>query len=118
MRCFLVAAYTVIIAVTSCSTRSFACADGVACAVVKETDDNFVALRTKPDAGSDLYVKLRPYEIIIIYVNSCDPEPKWTFVESVPRVDGAWEYPKMPATMGYVRSSLIEYATCPTDLDQ
>lgn len=107
-----------ILAVPLPVTEAIACADGVMCAVVRETNDGFVALRSKPEVKSAQIEKLKPYDILVIYKDSCDPTPQWTFVESVPRLDGVWELNKTSATKGYVRSYLIKEAECPTNLDQ
>lgn len=96
----------------------FACADGVACAVVRETADGFTALREKPNAASFMRQKLRPYDIVVVYVDSCDPNPAWTYVVSVPRLDGEYDMDRKDLTTGYAKSTLLIDAACPVSLPQ
>lgn len=95
------------------SKPALACADGYHCAVVRETSDGFTALRAAPTASSSLLQKLRPYEIVVISVDSCDPSPAWTPVASVPRFDGYFDETRSGLTAGFVKSSLLVYTDCP-----
>lgn len=100
-------------------SNAVACADGVSCAVIRETSDGFVALRSNSSSNSQLLLKLIPYEIIVVVTSDCDVNEKWTQVASVPRIDGDWDDPvRKTSTGGWVRSSLLAFSNCPQGLTQ
>jgi hypothetical protein len=72
------------------------CADGGACAVVKKTPDNFVALRET--------------------VSDCE-QANWQRVECVPRLDGDCSNATKRYTSGWVNKSLIKLTACPMNMD-
>src|SRR5262245_39413066 len=117
MRCLIT---TILLFLITSGADAYACADGVGCAVIKETQDGFVALRSKPTASSRLLRRLCPYEIVIVSFDSRNPNPTWAYVVSVPSIDGGWEGwdNDKKVTTGYVFSKLISYANCPAELEQ
>jgi len=99
--------------------KVLACADGLSCAVVKQTDDGFVALRAEPRPTSQLLLKLQPYQILVIPVSTCAPNPAtdpWILVECVPAQDGDCSL-KGRKTTGWVNSHPLVPAACPKDMN-
>ena len=103
-----------------------ACADGLGCAVVRQTPDGFVAVRSKPNASSAMVGKLKPYQIVVVYLPGeggqagvCNPTPHWVYVECVPENDGGCEkhIQNKLGGLGYVNSKLLVEAACPTNLN-
>lgn len=97
-----------------------ACADGLACAVVRETRDGFAALRDRASKNGTLRAKLKPYEIVVVFRSDCRPnraEDPWTEVECVPRLDGDCKTLQGRGTSGWVSTSLIEEAWCPVEFN-
>jgi hypothetical protein len=101
------------------TTSAAACADGLACAVVRETQDGFAALRDRASKNGTLRAKLKPYEIVVVFRSDCRPnraEDPWTEVVCVPRLDRDCENSEA-GTKGWVSTSLIEETWCPVDLN-
>ena len=104
----------IVLAVTG--TSAAGCADGLACAVVKETPDRFVALRSKPNASATTLAKLQPYEILVVEVSDCEM-PYWRQVFCVPRLDGDCYLQKKSYTTGCVHKNLALLTACPKDMN-
>lgn len=97
------------------NSASYACADGFACAVVKDTYDHFLSLRQKADEDSFEKLKLKPYEIIGVNPSECEVRKGWVEVYCVPRIDGDCERANVKYTTGYVREKYISFTRCPKE---
>jgi hypothetical protein len=95
--------------------EAVSCADGLTCAVVKETPDGFVALRSKPNANARTVSKLQPYDILVVEESDCEL-PNWTRVFCVSRLDGECSIDKSYTT-GWVHKKLIRTTACPKDMN-
>src|SRR5262249_33654224 len=103
------------------TTGALACADGFACAVIKQTQDGFVALRSESLATSTEVGRLNPYEIVVIFVGTCRPNDPWTRVECIPRIDGFCneksKHETKRYTTGWVNTKLLVPAQCPLNVN-
>jgi hypothetical protein len=89
------------------------------CAIVLNTPDGFLNLRSAPMVGSDVIARLRPGDLL--YINSAECETKgslsicgqdWTSVDAVARLDGT-DFSK-PGHRGWVYSRYLRSAgECP-----
>ena|ERR1700730_8290612 len=92
------------------------CADGWACAVVKETPDHFVALRSEPSTNATIVTRLQPYEILVVEISTCEL-PYWQRVDCVPRLDKECYLQSKAYTRGWVHKRLISLTACPKDMN-
>lgn len=91
------------------------------CAVVKETSDGFLNLRTGPGTKYPIVTRLLPSDLVWVdtgtcrTVNSvtlCDETGNWKFIEAVPRIDGR---DPTSFTQGWVNSRFIQQVECTAD---
>ncbi|GEM_PF-3108623 len=107
-------AVALVVSVISTS-NAFACACGVTCAVVKQTSDGFVALRSEPNTNSKMIMRLKPYDIVAWEWCDCPGnrmEDPWREIVCVSRLnDGQCD---ANSVHGWAYSKLLETAWCPS----
>ena len=111
MKKLLLAAAMLMVAIDSShATEDF-------CAVVKHTDDGFLALRAEPTTQSEIVFKLHQGDYVIADTLGATDHKGWTHVNSVLRRDGPSDASKKYAhyTHGWVASRYVESFVCPED---
>jgi hypothetical protein len=82
------------------------------CVIVRNTPDGFLALRDGPGAQFRVKAKRQPGELLVADTRG-GAQSQWTFINSVPRLDGRLEKAKR-FTQGWVASKFTSQAArCP-----